>query len=350
MSARPLRMEQSSDDLERQYAKDLPDSEMLAIDQLQKGQVLLEEDKSKYPRFTRLQGVHGMTGSFAPAEVWFIGAKVGSGKSLFCQNLMDDFIQQEVVSLYIGTEQDDYVLKLKHACIRAGVPARLMLKPDVSEIGTDYYRASEELVQREMEWLATKSVSKLALFANTEYVNREELQFWIRGGIRKYGLQCVIVDHIDQVKHGEGMNPVAEITATVQLLHELAREYQIPIIIASQLKRNSGDAFKRYSPPDEEDFAGASGKERIASVMLGLWRPLRIDLTVDELKQLKERAKQGSSAEDRLFQPNTMGVRLLKDRLGSAPGKQTMVYVEKGGRLSDDPSTTHGIRTSRGMP
>ncbi len=347
--AKELRMPISSHELERQYAKDLPNAELMAIQQLEDGQNLLLADKSKYPRFTRLQGVHAMTGSMAPSEILLVGAKVGSGKSLFCQNLHDDLIEQRVVTLYVGTEQDSHVLKVKHACIRAGVNPRLMLKPENADLGTTAYQLAMDAVHAEMEWLSSKEMSQFALFANSEYIDRNELDYWIRGGMRKYKLGCVIIDHIDQVKHGEGVNPVSEITATIQMLHELAREYSIPIVIASQLKRNSGDAFKRYSPPDEEDFAGASGKERIASVMLGLWRPLRTDLTVPELKELKDRAKQGGSAEDKLFQPNTMGVRLLKDRLGTAPGMQCMVNVGRGGKLSDDEALTHGIRTTRGL-
>ncbi len=331
---------------EPEYGDDLPDAGLLAIDQYNAGLDLLDEDKSAYPRFRRLSLVDAMTGSMAPAEIWMIGAKVGSGKSLFCQNLMDDLVEQGVPTLYIGTEQDAHVLKLKQACIRAGVYPRLMLKPRADEIGTTMYRMAEDAVKAEMAWLMSQPISRLALFANTDYVNRAELNEWIRGGVRKYGLRCVIVDHIDQVQHGPGMNPVSEITATVQLLHDLAREYQIPIIVASQLKRHS-DPFKRYAPPDEEDFAGASGKERVASVLLGLWRPLRTDLEIKELRAMRDNAKQGSGAEDKLYMPNTMGVRLLKDRLGTAPGSQTMVHVERGGRLSDDPIATHGI-TPRG--
>lgn len=334
-------------DLDRQYASDLPDAESMAIDQLAQGQDLLGADKSKYPRFERLSGVNAMAGALAPTEVWFVGAKVGAGKSLFCQNLMDDLIHQEIPTLYVGTEQDAHVLKLKHACIRAGVAPRLMLKPEREEIGTHYYLASQEAVNEEMEWLSSKDISRLALFANSEYVNREELNYWIRGGVRKYKLRAVIIDHIDQVSHGQGQNPVSEISATIQLLHDMAREYEIPVVIASQLKRNSGDPFKRYSPPDEEDFAGASTKERVAAVMLGLWRPLRDDLSPDELKELKAKAKQGGAGENKLFKPNTMGVRLVKDRLGTAPGDQRFVHVGKGGFLSDDEATTHGIRTSR---
>ena len=39
-----------------------------------------------------------------------------------------------------------------------------------------------------------------------------------------------------------------------------------------------------------------------------------------------------------------MGVRKLKDRLGSAPGEQVMLAVTKGGLLEDFPEATHGIR------
>jgi hypothetical protein len=324
----------------------LPNSEVMAITQLHSGLELMSDDKRRYPRFRRLKGVHAMTGSMAPGEVWLIGARVGAGKSLFCQNLMDDLIEQGVRTLYVGTEQDPHVLRVKHACIRAGVSPRRMLKPENQDLESDSYAMAMEAVEEEMQWLASSEMSKIALFANTMYVNRAELNRWIRGGVDKYRLQAVIIDHIDQVDHGEGFNAVSEATATVQLLHDLAREYEIPIVVASQLKRQ-GDPLKKFSPPDEEDFAGTSGKERIASVMLGLWRPLRIDLEAKELRAVLRKSKQGSMPEDRIYQTDTMGVRLLKDRLGVSPGRQTMLHVGHGGRLTDDPALTHGINTRR---
>jgi hypothetical protein len=203
-------------------------------------------------------------------------------------------------------------------------------------------------VQEELNWMRRPPQCYHLLFANSEYVNQRELAGWINGGVKKYDLRCVIVDHIDQVAHGNGTNAVHEITATVQLLHNLARRHAMPIVIASQLKRFV-DPLKRFAPPDSSDFAGTSGKERIASVMLGLWRPLRTDLDVKELRELMHNAKHGGTAEDRIYQPDTMGVRLLKDRLGTAPGRQAMCHVGRGGRLSDDAASNHGIRTSRSL-
>jgi archaellum biogenesis ATPase FlaH len=325
-------------------AFDLPDPEVLAAAQHQSAMDVLHEDKTTYPRFKRLESIHAMTGAFAPGEIVMLGAREGSGKSLLCQNLMDDLIEQEVPTLYIGTEQDADVLKIKHACMRAGVSPKWMLKPDPADIVSTAYQTALEAVQDQLKWLRSAPINQLALFANSEYVNQRELNGWINGGVKKYDIRCVIVDHIDQVQHGSGLNAVHEITSTIQLLHGLARRHAMPIVIASQLKRYV-DPIKRFSPPEAADFAGTSGKERIASIMLGLWRPLRTDLDVKALRELLHNAKHGGTAEDRVYAENTMGVRLLKDRLGTAPGKQAMLYVGRGGRLEDDSAATHGIRT-----
>jgi hypothetical protein len=322
----------------------LPDAGELADEQFAKALFRLHEDKSRYPRFSRLESVHGLTGSFAPGELIFIAGGTGNGKSLFCQNLFDDLVAQEIPTLYIGTEQTVDRLKIKHACIRCGVSARFILKPELADIGTTAHEAAKDAVQKELRWLNSDSIRELAFYARTDFVNREELTRWIGGGVKKYGIECAIVDHIDQMEHGRGFNPVGELTQTVQHMGLLAKQNELPVIAASQIKRPS-DPFKRHAPPDESDLAGASGKERNMAIGLGLWRPLRTDLPITELRDLLKNAKQGSVGQDRIYMENTMGCRLLKDREGNVPGKQTLLHVGHGGRLSDDPGTTHGIRT-----
>src|SRR5205823_4588877 len=99
----------------------LPERHELADEQFADAVDRLHENKSLYPRFHRLASLHALTGSFAPEEIVMIGADVGNGKSLFGQNLFDDLIEHATPTLYIGTEQSPEVLKIKHACIRAGV-------------------------------------------------------------------------------------------------------------------------------------------------------------------------------------------------------------------------------------
>lgn len=322
---------------------DLPDEDELAHTQYLHALDRLKEDKSLYPRFRRLESVHTLTGAFAPEELIFVAGGTGNGKSLLCQNLYDDLIEQQIPSLYIGTEQSPEVLKIKHACIRCGVSPRLMLKTEVHDQGTTAYTLAREAVEAELKWLDAPERRELAYYANSDYINRLELTRWISGGVNRYGIECVIVDHIDQVSHGQGFNSVHELTQTVHHLHDLARQNKIPIIAASQIKR-AADPLKRFGPPDSDDLAGAAGKERVMAVGIGLWRPLRTDKPITELREMMRQSKQGSKSQDRIYQPDTMGVRLLKDRLGSVPGKQVMLYVGRGGRLSDDPGLTHGIK------
>jgi archaellum biogenesis ATPase FlaH len=321
---------------------ELPDPDELAHTQFLAGIDRLHEDKSAYPRFNELESVDSLTGPLAPEEVIIVAGDTGDGKSMLCQNLFDDQCEHDVPTLYIGTEQSAEVLMMKQACIRAGVSQRLVLKPRKHEVGSAEHEEALHKVQREMKLINTE-FRGLAFYAACDYVNQHELKKWISGGVREYGIEFVIVDHIDQVDHGTGRNPVSELTATVQLLHNLAREHKMPIVVASQIKRRSGDPLAKHSPPDAHDLAGAAGKERVMALGLGVWRPLRTDLGVKELREMKKRTTYGLRGQDAIYQPNTMGVWLLKDRLGNCPGQQVFLHVGKGGRLSDDPGATHGI-------
>ena len=339
----PLRMVRDRSRIS--LADQLPDPDELSVTQHLDALDRLREDKREYARFTRLESVHEMVGPLAPEEVVIVAADTEDGKSLFCQNFFDDLTDvQKKTTLYIGTEQTPAVLKIKQACIRAGVRAKLILKPSDQELLTEEYRLGMQAVEAELEYINGPEMRGLAFYATTEYVNRAELNKWITGGVDRYGIETVIIDHIDQMRHGDGRSPIAELTATVQLIGHLAKRHHIPIIVASQISR-SKDPIKRHSPPDKHDLAGAAGKEREMAIGFGLWRPLRTDLPPKELRQLKADAQQGNVAASKIYQPATMGVRLLKDRLGDVPGKQVMLHVGKGGKLSDDLASTHGIKT-----
>lgn len=274
-----------------------------------------------------LASLDALAGPIAPGELWVVGGRQGNGKSLFFQNMAGWLLDAGKRTLYMGTEQDAPTLKVKQACVLAGVRAKLMLKPTEEERQTEEYRRSATVVQDALVWLDAEPQVSTLVYSNNRFISRRSLQEWVDIGVNEWDIEVVIVDHLHHMQHGSGKNPVAELTETVHYAKGLAVDYKIAMLAASQITRTGGDEIKLHTPPAAEDFAGASAIERTADVLFGLWRPLRLDLDAKALKELRERSRLGSSGDERIYEPGVMGVRCLKDRLGEAPGTQTMLSV-----------------------
>lgn len=312
--------------------EDVPDLDELSRRQTELAIKRIREDTSTYPRFA-LRSLDELAGAMAPDELWFWLARQANGKSLVMQNIANWNIEQGIPTLYIGTEQDPDRLRIKQACVRTGVNPRLIFKPTPEERASEQYATARNDVERAVEWLDSDVVRKQLVFASTRYVNRSLLEKWVTGAVRKYGTRFIIVDHIDHMDHGDGRNAAQELKTTVQLAKDLACRHQVVIFCASQVKR-AADPMQNFMPPGVDGGFGSAAKEHTADVVLGGWRPLRTDMSLKELRELRKRAAAGQVAESEVYQRNVMGVRLLKDRLGASPGKQTLLGVDRG-RLVD---------------
>lgn len=274
-----------------------------------------------------LPSLDQLAGSLGRGELWTLGGRQGNGKSLFLQNFAGWLLQAGKRTLYMGTEQDASTLKVKQACVMVGVHARLMLKPTEEEQASVSYQTASKLVQDQLAWLTEEPQASTLIYSNERYIDRAIFQREVERAVGDWGVEVVIVDHLHHMQHGDGRSPVTELTQTVHLAKGTAVDEGITVVAASQITRTGGDPVKAYTPPAAEDFAGASAIERTSDVMLGIWRPLRWDLDHDALKAYREKVKLGQAPEDRIYEPNVMGVRCLKDRLGDAPGKQTVLAV-----------------------
>lgn len=313
----------------------LPDPAYLADSQTTRAMRRMEQDPSGFPGFTRVRALRDLLGPFAPGELILIGGRQENGKSLVAQNLADDLIGQGVPTLYVGLEQAPHELRIKHACLRAGVHPSSVLKPSPEFKRSAEYPAVCELVRTEIAWLKSPDVRRLLVFCPVPRVNAVVLEQWTTGAVKRWGVRCVIVDHIDHMDHGGGFNAVHELTETVHLAKELARRHEIAMVCLSQIRR-PGDSVNAYTPPQAHEFAGSSAKERTADIMASIWRPLRTDMTPKDLRAVMEQSRLGSESGSVMYRPGIMGVRKVKDRLGETPGQQVMLRVIKG-RLEDPP-------------
>jgi replicative DNA helicase len=343
-----LQFPQSSEDDELdRLADQLPTPEELAVEQDEQARESLYEDRAAYPRFL-VPSLDELTGPFAPGEVVVVGAREGQGKSVFCLNMFDDLVRQDITTLLIGTEQAAKILKQKHVCLNLGLSARKLLKPTQSEMASGEYDHIQAAVDEGLKWFLEPEIRRTAIYANTPHIDRAVITKWVGGGFKKYGVRVAIIDHIDHVNHGSGVNPVHELTQTVRLALKLATDLNITIVLASQLKR-APDQLMRYQPPQATDLAGSSDKERSASLILGLWRPLRDDIPLKDAREMAAKAKAGNGQEETIYKPMTMGVKVLKDRLGDAPGKHIELHLGRGNKLEMDEASTHGIKTNRSV-
>lgn len=278
-----------------------------------------------------IPSLDALCGSFAPQELIVIGGRPGNGKSLFAHNIVSWYRKRSIPIYIMGTEQSADVLSIKQACVECGIKARLILKPSELELGSGLHEEALNVVRDYVTRVLALDES-LIQWSHHEYMNAAALEEGTRWAVEEMGVGAVIIDHIHHMRHGSGRNPVDELTETVHLAKHLAKRHGITVIAFAQLRRRVD--ISTFEPPDMEDFGGSSAIERTADVALGLWRPLRLDMTREQIKELRAKARDGKDGDDKLYEPNTMGVRLLKDRLGDVFGKQALVSVQNG-RLAE---------------
>lgn len=282
-------------------------------------------DSRKFPRFG-LPSLHRLTGSFAPQSLIVVTGDTGNGKSLFAHNLIEMLRRQRVATGVIGTEQSPHLLRIKHACHITGSNQKLILTPEDWEVDSDERgRALEDV---KIALVELENDGELIQWADEAYISRDKLKIWVEYFVSEIGAKVVVVDHIHQIDHGPGSNSVSELTQTVLMAQRLAKDLGIVIFLFCQVRRREGMAV--YMPPKKEDIAGASAIERNAHIIISLWRPLRLGMSMAELNEMEKDVQHGRVGGDSVYEPNTMGVRLLKDRISSDPfGKQVLLKVDR---------------------
>lgn len=295
-------------------------NEMPTADELSESQFVaavarLHEDTTLYPQFP-WPDLASVTGPMCPEDLIIIAARTGGGKSLFLQNLFDRLVRDGLYGLYVGLEQGPDILRDKWACLCAGIPPKLVLAATKEQRHSAEWDRAMELVQQQLKWQRTPEIKARAHFAATRKINAAKLRQWVEWAVDA-GCQFVIVDHVDRIHHGNGQNQFYEISETIRLAKELAVQHRIVMLLASQVGR-PGDAMEQFMPPALHNMRGAGTKEEEADTVLGIYRPLRANVTDDLLKKVR----QGLRPKEDAIEPNVMGVMLLKHRLdGPASGK-----------------------------
>lgn len=304
------------------YDHEMPDPDSLVEQQVADAIEEGYEDTRSYPKFP-WPSLANVTGPMCPGDLVMIAARTGNGKSLFLQNLFDALITKGTAGLYVGLEQSPIKLRRKWGCLRADVRPSLVMATKEHEYGTPELAEAQKLVDAQLIWQRSDPIRRLAHFSAARRINARGLRAWTEWAV-ELGCRFVVIDHIDRVQHGDGKNSFHEISETVRLAKELAVEHGIVMLVASQVGRPS-DALEQFMPPSLHNMRGAGTKEEEADTVLGVYRPLKLDATQQQMTAVR----QGLAERETVIEPNTMGVMVLKHRLdGVIAGKSIILGVQ----------------------
>lgn len=289
--------------------------------------------------------LHAMLGAMAPGRVTVVGAGTGQGKTTLSLDLVDRLADEPSGRrVYVlGLEQRPKELRTKWACLRAGVPASVAFEKawwdvdgglDMRERVADEFRAQKRT-----------RLGERVIFDPASHIDRRALR-WAADHARAAGCEVLVIDHIDRVTHGPGQNPVHELTQTVELCTELADDYELHLVVFSQLNRDAGkgDRLAKYQPPQLHHLLGGSAKEREADVVLAVHRPLKFGVTREELAAVRA----GEAEVRAVLEPYTSCVSCLKHRLRGSEAEGRWTYLTlSNGRLADMPQRDR-YRTTAG--
>ena len=309
---------------------------VVASDQVTAAMMALDRHPDTFARWPYPE-LDAMTGPMAPGNVWFICAASGGGKTTFVASTIDRWriAGKKVYVMPLETRPHEFRTYL--ACMAAGIHPGDVLSGEFARHPN--YRAQREVLKS--EFLAqTKSP-----YVDCVYVseNRAINLAGLRDGLKEakaFGADVVIVDHIDHIAGGEGTNLYSEAKAVNDGALRMAQDNDLLLVFTSQLNMSAskGDYLTKYLPPKTEHILFGSLKQRNATGMIGLFRPIRKqrpDETEDDyVKQLRA-ARSGSGQITDALEPNTMGVIAMKLRnYGSREGAKSYLRVEHG-RVSE---------------
>lgn len=307
-------------------------------DQVFEAQARLGTDATNFPRMPWPK-LHELVGPIPPGTLLMAAARPGQGKTTFMLNVMDAFFEAGHRGWYMGLEQAPWELRTKWACLRLGIPQKVPMQGLWNE-WPDGHRL-RDLLRNELSTQYAKDRRDLIWFDSTTHVDRVGVERACRLAADR-GMRYVVIDHIDRINHGiEGS--FQQVSDTIRRCKELAVELELVVVAVSQMNREvmKGDKIALHFPPQPHHMRGAGTKEEESDIFLGVWRPLKVGITSEEIKQ----ARAGTLSLGMIVEPYVMGVSCGKHRNdGASVGHECRLSLQAGKLHDALPDLPHSLR------
>jgi len=275
----------------------------------------------------------------APGNVWFVCAASGGGKTTFVASVIDlwRLAGKKVYVMPLETRPHEFRTYL--ACMSAGIHPGDALSGNLRSLPDG--EAKRAVLKSELMSQTHEPYVDRVMLSSQRAINLAGLTNGLKEA-KSFGADVVIVDHIDHIAGGNGSNLYAEAQAVNNGAMVMAQDNDLLLIFTSQLNMSAskGDYLAKYLPPRTEHVAFGTLKQRNATGMIGLFRPLRgrrPDETDDDFVKALRAARSGTGDVTDALEPNTMGVVYMKARnYGVREGKKIYLEVRHGRVYSMD--------------
>lgn len=223
------------------------------------------EDLDREPRFYRTpwHDLDEKIGGFEPGALYVIGARPGSGKTnmvLQCATALARAGQVAFSSLEMTEGQLQQRLLAQHGDVNIGA----IRAHRIGQGDWDGIARANSFLQGAPIYIDDRASATIA-----------DIRAHARSVSRRGTLTGVCVDYLQLIRSGEatGRRSRTEVVDQIaQDLHELAKDFEVPVIAAAQLKRAPQQRGRKRVLPTLEDLREAGGIEQAADAVLLLDR------------------------------------------------------------------------------
>lgn len=290
-----------------------------------------------------------VVGGIGKGEIWFVGAYSGHGKTTFLTSALDALYEQGKGVFYMGLESRPKILRTHWACKRLGIDAGDVLTGKAAE------RPDWQFVRAQLE----KEIKAQSEGERSEQIYFSPKQFVDAAGLNAAGNEAhaldsdvLIIDHVDHLS-GSGKGLYEQSVHAMKTLLSVTQKWGLRVLAATQFNNEMirGNRAGMHQAPQPGAVYMGNHKRHIATGMLGLYRPLKLN-GVDE--ETLKKFNKGHGEPSDVCEPNTMAVSVMKHRpYGNREGQRVFLRVDRGKVVdfseAEQSAMRHGIRTNRDM-
>lgn len=303
-----------------------------ASDQVVDAMLALDRHPDTFMRWP-FPDLDALTGPMAPGNVWFIAAASGGGKTTFVASLIDlwRLAGKRVYVMPLETRPHEFRTYL--ACMSAGVHPGDALSGQLRTLPNG--EAQRTLLKSELASQYHQPYVDCVFVSGHRAIDLKGLTEGLKEA-KAFNADVVIVDHIDHISGGNGSNLYTETKIVNDSALRMAQDNDLLLLFTSQLNMaaSKGDYLAKYLPPRTEHLAHGSLKQRNATGMIGLFRPVRgrrHDESDEAYLNAMKAARAGTGDVTDMLEKNTMGVVAMKLRnYGAREGAKISLAVRHG--------------------